>query len=69
MLRRNEADHSADLTQLLGYMNFSAGRMDPAALAAINRLYADALLGNPYEGMPAWLQVQQWLQDLPGAAG
>lgn len=62
-VRRNDSDRMEDLTQLLGYMNFSTGSMDAPVLAAINRLYEDAISGNPYEGLPAWLQVQQWLQD------
>ncbi len=52
-----------DLVQILGYMNFSAGKPELKTLAALNRVYARALPGGPYEGMPAWLQIQQWLQD------
>ncbi|MEZ6133969.1 MAG: hypothetical protein R3C53_03565 [Pirellulaceae bacterium] len=52
-----------DLLQVLGYLNFSSGKIDSKTLASINRLYADALPGGPYEGMPAWLQIQLWLQD------
>lgn len=52
-----------DLSLLLGYMNFSTGCADASVLAAMDRLYADAIHGNPFEGLPAWLQVQQWFQD------
>jgi hypothetical protein len=62
-MRREDFDRNEDLTQLLGYMNFSSGLMDASLLGAINRVYSDALPGNPFEGMPGWLQVQQWLQD------
>lgn len=61
--RRNESRRKEDLTLLLGYMNFSSGKMDGSVLSAIDRLYADGLSGNPYVGMPVWLQIQQWLQD------
>ncbi|MBX3423321.1 MAG: hypothetical protein KF752_17315 [Pirellulaceae bacterium] len=60
---RSDTQRGEDLTQLLGYMNFSSSTMDAALLSACNRIYADALPGNPYAGMPAWLKVQQWLQD------
>lgn len=60
---RNDSGRMEDLSLLLGYMNFSTGNADATVLAAINRLYADAIMGNPFEGLPAWLQVQQWLQD------
>ena len=53
----------ADLVQILGYLNFSSGAADGKTLAAINRVYERALPGGPFEGMPAWLQMQQWLQD------
>jgi hypothetical protein len=52
-----------DLVQVLGYLNFSSGQPESKTLAALNRIYARALPGGPYEGMPAWLQIQQWLQD------
>ncbi len=53
----------ADLVQVLGYLNFSSGKPELKTLAALNRIYARALPGTPFEGMPAWLQMQQWLQD------
>jgi hypothetical protein len=53
----------ADLVQILGYLNFSSSMVDSKALAALNRVYKCALPGSPFEGMPAWLQIQQWLQD------
>ncbi len=65
-MRRNDSDRNEDLTQTLGYINFSSSGMDAPVLAAINRLYADALADNPFEGLPAWLQVQQWLQEALG---
>ena len=57
-----------DLVNVLGYMHFSSGRTDPKMLAAMNRLYGLALDSNssktsPFAGMPAWLTIQQWLQD------
>lgn len=52
-----------DLVQILGYLNFSTGKIDPKTLAALNRIYSAAMPGSPFEGMPAWLQIQQWLQD------
>ncbi|GIW99680.1 MAG: hypothetical protein KatS3mg111_3013 [Pirellulaceae bacterium] len=53
----------ADLAQVLGYLNFSSGNMDSRTLGALNRLYKQALPGGPFEGMPAWLQIQMWLQE------
>ncbi len=62
--RRSDSELGEDIVQLLGYMNFSSGKMDAATLAAMNRIYADALPSmNPYQGMPSWLQVQQWFGD------
>ncbi len=63
--RSGDAQESidAELVQVLGYLNFSSGKVDPKTLAALNRIYAHALPGGPFEGMPAWLQIQQWLQD------
>ncbi len=57
-----------DLVHVLGYMHFSSGRTDPKTLAAMNRLYGLALTSGsttkrPLAGMPAWLTIQQWLQD------
>ncbi len=52
-----------DLRQVLGWLNFSSGKIDLKTLAALNRLYAQAIPAGPYEGLPAWLQIQQWLQD------
>ena len=52
-----------DLRQVLGGLNFSSGRIDLKTLAALNRLYAQAIPAGPFEGLPAWLQIQQWLQD------
>lgn len=54
---------SANLMQVLGYLNFSTGPIDHKTLAAMNQIYSAALPGGPFEGMPAWLQIQQWLQD------
>ncbi|MEM7476771.1 MAG: hypothetical protein AAF483_17445, partial [Planctomycetota bacterium] len=53
----------SDLIQVLGYLNFSSGKAELKTLAALNRIYSRALPGGPFEGMPAWLQIQQWLQD------
>ncbi len=62
----NDVNFEADLAQVLGYLNFSAGKPDPKTLGALNRIYARALPGGPYSGLPAWLQIQQWLQDALG---
>lgn len=59
----NDLELEADLAQVLGYLNFSAGKPDAKTLGALNRIYARALPGGPYAGLPAWLQIQQWLQD------
>lgn len=59
----DDLELEADLAQVLGYLNFSAGKPDAKTLAALNRVYARALPGGPYTGLPAWLQIQQWLQD------
>ncbi len=62
--RRVDSELGEDIVQLLGYMNFSSGKMESPLLAAVNRIYADALPSqNPYQGMPSWLQTQQWLGD------
>ena len=58
-----DLDLEADLAQVLGYLNFSAGKPDAKTLGALNRIYARALPGGPYAGLPAWLQIQQRLQD------
>ncbi|GAB5406375.1 MAG: hypothetical protein Aurels2KO_46060 [Aureliella sp.] len=60
---KDKTELSADLLQVLGYLNFSSGKCDLKTLAALNRIYGKALPGSPFEGMPAWLQIQQWLQD------
>jgi hypothetical protein len=52
-----------DLRQVLGFLNFSSGKIDLKTLSALNRLYALAVPTTPFEGLPAWLQIQQWLQD------
>ncbi len=64
-MKRNEpvAGADDDLTQVLGYLNFSSGRSDSKTLASLNRLYGRAIWGSPYAGMPPWLSIQQWLQD------
>lgn len=59
----DEQQFDEDLVQILGYLNFSSGRIDTQTIAALNRIYARALPGSPFEGMPAWLQIQLWLQD------
>lgn len=62
--RKEDDWRTEDLVQVLGYLNFSSGKTDYKTLQALNRLYRAALAGNPYEGMPAWLQIQQSLLDL-----
>ena len=64
-MKRNEpvAGADDDLTQVLGYLNFSSGRTDPKTLDCLNRIYGRAIWGTPYAGMPPWLSIQQWLQD------
>ena len=59
----NEDQFDQDLVQILGYLNFSSGAVDLKTVAALNRVYGRAVPGGPFEGMPAWLQIQQWLQD------
>lgn len=59
----NDLDLEADLAQVLGYLNFSAGKPDAKTLGALNRIYARALPGSLYEGKPAWLQIKEWLHD------
>ncbi len=68
----NDSYHSQeqvdDLVHILGYMNFSSGRTDLKMFAAVNRLFGHALRtgsdpARPHAGMPAWLTLQQWLQD------
>lgn len=59
----DDARFQADLTQVLGYLNFSSGKPDTKTLSALNRLYELAVPGTPYEGLPAYLQIHQWLED------
>jgi hypothetical protein len=59
----DEQQFEQDLLQVLGYLNFSSGKIDHQTLGALNRIYAKAIPGSPFEGMPAWLQIQLWLQD------
>lgn len=63
--RNEEAEDQfdQDLVQILGYLNFSSGAVDLKTMGALNRVYGRAVPGGPFEGMPAWLQIQQWLQD------
>lgn len=65
------AGRDEDLVQVLGYLHVSSGKSDPKTLAALNRLYGWAIASgpnpaSPYAGMPAWLTLQQWLQDRLG---
>ncbi len=62
-LQPSDQSFQADLTQVLGYLNFSSGKPDLKTLAALNRLYGRAVPGTPYEGLPAYLQIHQWLGD------
>jgi len=57
-----------DLIQLLGYLHVSSGKSDPKTLFSLNRLYGWAIASgsqppSPYAGLPAWVTLQQWLQD------
>lgn len=65
--RSSGGSRDEDLVRVLGYLNFSSGKSDPNTLQAFNRLYGWAIASNPvhspYGGMPAWLTLQQWLQD------
>ncbi len=63
---QDDVQFNADLTQVLGYLNFSAGKPDPKTLSALNRLYGRAVPRTPFEGLPAYLQIYQWLGDLLG---
>ncbi|MFO1062696.1 MAG: hypothetical protein U0892_02325 [Pirellulales bacterium] len=62
-LPQDDPQFPADLRQILGYLNFSSGKPDLKTLQALNRIYALALPGSPYEGLPAYLQLHQWLGD------
>jgi hypothetical protein len=63
----------ADLLQVLGYLCFSSAPADVNTLQAFNRLYGEAIHGvgndpapglvSPFAGQPAWLTLQQWMQD------
>ena len=61
---QDDAQFNADLTQVLGYLNFSAGKPDTKTLSALNRLYGRAVPRTPFEGLPAYLQIYQWLGDM-----
>ncbi|MCC6510420.1 MAG: hypothetical protein IT423_15060 [Pirellulaceae bacterium] len=61
---QDDAQFNADLTQVLGYLNFSSGKPDPKTLSALNRLYGRAVPRTPFEGLPAYLQIYQWLGDM-----
>lgn len=63
---QDDAQFNADLTQVLGYLNFSAGKPDAKTLSALNRLYGRAVPRTPFEGLPAYLQIYQWLGDMLG---
>jgi hypothetical protein len=63
VLPQDDPQFNADLRQVLGYLNFSSGKSELKTLQALNRLYAHALPGSPYEGLPAYLQIHQWLGD------
>ncbi len=63
---QDDAQFNADLTQVLGYLNFSAGKPDNKTLSALNRLYGRAVPRTPFEGLPAYLQIYQWLGDMLG---
>lgn len=63
VLPQDDAEFLADVTQVLGYLNFSSGKSDGKTLGALNRLYGRAVPGTPYEGLPAYLQIHQWLED------
>ncbi len=57
-----------DLVQVLGYLHVSSGKSDPKTLFSLNRLYGWAIASggqppSPYTGLPAWVTLQQWLQD------
>ena len=64
---------SDSLGMLAGYLNFSSGfgadslgkthPVDRGTMAAWNDVYAEATAGDPLSGMPAWLVVQDWIEQ------
>lgn len=51
------------LKRLAGYLNFSSGSNDPAIAALWNEAYFHASQGNPLTGTPAWLVLNNWLEQ------
>ncbi|QDV46244.1 hypothetical protein Enr13x_61530 [Stieleria neptunia] len=57
------------LKRLAGYLNFSSGSSDPTIAALWNEAYYHASQGNPLTGTPAWLVLNNWIeQTLAGLA-
>lgn len=58
------------LKRLAGYLNFSSGSSDPAIASLWNEAYSHASQGNPLTGTPAWLVLNNWIeQTLVSLAG
>ncbi|PAY20741.1 hypothetical protein CKO51_04430 [Rhodopirellula sp. SM50] len=51
------------LKRLAGYLNFSSGSSDPAIAALWNEAYYHASQGNPLTGTPAWLVLNNWIEQ------
>lgn len=51
------------LKRLAGYLNFSSGSNDPAIAALWNEAYHHASQGNPLTGTPAWLVLNNWIEQ------
>ncbi|QEF97080.1 hypothetical protein Mal15_11150 [Stieleria maiorica] len=54
---------SDSLKRLAGYLNFSSGSSDPAIAALWNEAYYHASQGNPLTGTPAWLVLNNWIEQ------
>ncbi|QDV86700.1 hypothetical protein [Planctomycetes bacterium TBK1r] len=51
------------LKRLAGYLNFSSGSSDPKIAALWNEAYYHASQGNPLTGTPAWLVLNNWIEQ------
>ncbi|MCO8121183.1 hypothetical protein NHH03_05495 [Stieleria sp. TO1_6] len=51
------------LKRLAGYLNFSSGSNDPAIASLWNEVYHHASQGKPLTGTPAWLVLNNWIEQ------
>lgn len=51
------------LKRLAGYLNFSSGSSDPAMASLWNEVYFHASQGKPLTGTPAWLVLNDWIEQ------